>query len=197
MAVAYVAVLIWSCRLTWNFWRGWDGGYEDWRYANLRRQWPTLYWGISFCGVHLMPTLLVWMGCLPIYYRRVGGLWSFQDFLGGVVMASAIALETVADAQLHHFRRTRRSPSEVLRSGVWSWCRHPNYAGEICLWLGLACLLGDLFAWQSWVGSIAMITLFTFISIPLIEAKLKANKPAYEEYTVQVRFALLPLSRLL
>ena len=46
----------------------------------------------------------------------------------------AVALEARADTELHSFRRTRRDVTQVLDSGLWARCRHPNYLGEMLFW---------------------------------------------------------------
>ena len=61
-------VLAWGVRLTWNWARGWDGlHHEDWRYVRIRERTGVLYWPTSFAGIHLMPTLWVFLGCLPLF----------------------------------------------------------------------------------------------------------------------------------
>ena len=60
-------VLIWGARLTGSFWRGWPGlQHEDWRYRQLREQLGRLYWLVSLLGLHLMPTAMVFLGCLSL-----------------------------------------------------------------------------------------------------------------------------------
>ena len=65
--VAVVALVsLWGARLTSNGARGWQGmRHEDWRYADLRRVGP-FYWVVSFLGFHVMPTIWVYLGCLPL-----------------------------------------------------------------------------------------------------------------------------------
>lgn len=147
----------------------------------------------------LLFLVLVWLGCLPVYYaleHRSGSMWDLYDWLGLAVCTLAIYMETTADWQLHRFRATRKRADEILAAGVWSWCRHPNYLGEISMWVGVALFAGSS-AWRTWIGSAAMLLLFNFISIPLIEKRME-GKPGYEEHrTKRVRFSLLPLSNFL
>ena len=60
----------WAVRLTWNWARGWHGLHEeDWRYADFRRRLgPVLYWLLSFFGLHMFPTVQVFLGMLPALY---------------------------------------------------------------------------------------------------------------------------------
>lgn len=45
-----------------------------------------------------------------------------------VVGTAAVALEFVADLQMHRFVAAAR-PAEVMDRGLWGWSRHPNYFG--------------------------------------------------------------------
>ncbi|MCH7742912.1 MAG: DUF1295 domain-containing protein [Proteobacteria bacterium] len=112
---------------------------------------------------------------------------------------STFWLETQADLGLHHFRNARKNREEILTTGVWGWCRHPNYLGEIGFWIGLfvfgyaaqGTTANDIAA-----GPITIILLFLFVSIPMIERKLLADKPAYAQYK-RSTLALIPISKLL
>ncbi len=103
---------------------------------------------------------------------------------------AALGLEARADNVLRRFRQQGRS--EVLREDVWGWCRHPNYLGELGFWFALAlagyAATGDPL---TWLGAVAMLGLFLGVSIPMIDRRQLANKPAYADYRLEVP-ALLP-----
>ncbi len=187
----------WAVRLTYNWWRGWSGiRHEDWRYVGLRTTTGRAYWLVSFFGLHMFPTMLVYAGCLALLpvmeptARPLGWL----DLVGAIVMAAAIWIEATADRQLHDFVASRPSREQVLTTGLWGRCRHPNYLGEISLWWGLAAfgLAADPSAWWVLVGPIAMTGLFVFISIPMIEKRMLRKRPAYAD-VVRRYPCLLPL----
>ena len=53
-----------------------------------------------------------------------------------------IILETVADEQLHEFKENREKNqlklgNKIMRTGLWSFSRHPNYLGELLFYSGL------------------------------------------------------------
>lgn len=188
---------LWGARLTWNWWRGWSGlDHEDWRYVELRRKHGRGYWLVSLTGIHLMPTLLVFGGLLPAWAALAGPgrALGWLDAVGALVALTAIAIEALADQQLRAFRqRSDRQPEEILESGLWATSRHPNYFGELLFWwglllLGLAAAPG---AWWTGVGALGMTGLFLFISIPMIDARMLARRPAYGERMRRVS-ALIP-----
>src|SRR5215469_10523917 len=54
---------LWALRLTTNWATQWRGlSHEDWRYQEIRHQTGRLYWPASFLSIHLMPTILVFLG---------------------------------------------------------------------------------------------------------------------------------------
>jgi steroid 5-alpha reductase family enzyme len=191
-------VLLWGARLTYNWARGWQGlAHEDWRYRDLRRS-GRAYWVVSFLGLHMMPTVLVFAGCLSLFpalatgTEPVGAL----DAAAFVVTAGAIALEGVADQQLRAFRLSNPPPGSILATGVWSLCRHPNYLGEIGLWWGLYlfALAADRSAWWALAGPLAITLLFAFVSVPMLDKRSLERRPGYRDHMARVP-ALLPLPR--
>ena len=60
------SVLFWAIRLTYNWIRGWKGlDQEDWRYIDLRNKMGKFYQLVNFLGIHLFPTIIVFVCCLP------------------------------------------------------------------------------------------------------------------------------------
>jgi steroid 5-alpha reductase family enzyme len=189
-------VAVWGLRLTGNWLRGWDGlGQEDWRYVDLRRQTGPLYWVVSLFGLHLMPTLCVLFGCFPLWPALAAGTRPLNglDLVAAVVTFAAIAIEAAADEQLRVFRLTPHPPGSILDRGLWAYCRHPNYLGEIGFWWGLFLfgMAADPGALWSIGGALWITGLFVFISIPMIDRRSLKRRPAYAEHMRRVP-ALLP-----
>lgn len=176
-------VLAWSSRLTGNWLVHWEGLHdEDWRYPMLRSKAPGFELGMDLLLIHVFPTLQVFLGMLPIYAatcvdsRPVAAL----DFVACAVGVAGVALELVADRQLHRFMKVRKE-GELLDQGLWRYSRHPNYFGEFLFWLSLS-LFGIAALPQGWwwqaLGSLAMLCMFLFGSIPMMEKKL-STRPGY------------------
>ena len=193
--LAFALVSLWGIRLTTNWARGWWGlAHQDWRYSDLEKRTGRAYWLVSFLGIHLFPTAMVFLGCLPLFpvlaesVRPLGPL----DLIAAGVTGSAIALEAAADQRLHRFRMASHPPGDFLRSGLWAWCRHPNYLGEILFWWGLfAFSLASGFAsWWTAVGAIAITGMFRVASIPMLERRMLERRPGYAEHATRTSMLL-------
>ncbi len=193
-AVWVLLIGAYGARLTWNWARGWPGlHHEDWRYVDLRRQTGRLYWIVSGLGLHLFPTVMVFFACVPLFPVPDPGAGSvLLEVLGALVLAAAIAIEALADEQLRAFRRMAQ-PGEICDVGLWAWSRHPNYFGEIAVWVGVLLLgVGAGAPWSSGLGALLMILMFVFVSLPLAERRAE-KKPAWAGYRAAVPSILVPM----
>ena len=192
--VLVVAVVwFWAVRLTANWARGWTGlDHEDWRYTDARSG-ATPYWVASFFGFHLFPTIVVYLGMLPLYPAIATGTNAFGvlDVVVAVVAFGSVVLEWTADEQMRAFGRAK-APGEVCRRGLWGWSRHPNYLGEMGFWWGLwlFALAADPAWWWTVVGPIAMTGMFLAASIPMMEKRSLERRPAYAAYAAEVSLVI-------
>ncbi len=196
-----VLVLVWSLRLTANWVYGFPGlHHEDWRYAMMRERAGRWEFVVDLVAIHLIPTLQVFVGMLPVYVcvTRTGSDIGWLTAVAFVVGLAAVAFESVADLQLHRFAR-HRQPGEVMDRGLWSWSRHPNYFGEFGFWFALA-LFGvaasPADAWWLFAGALAMLAMFLGASIPMMEERSLQRRPDYQRVIDRVsRFVPSPPHR--
>ena len=59
-------------------------------------------------------------------------------YLGVLIWIIGILFEIIADEQKRKFRLNKKNKDKFISSGLWSISRHPNYFGEIILWIGMA-----------------------------------------------------------
>jgi steroid 5-alpha reductase family enzyme len=190
-------LVAWGVRLTWNFGRRWRGlGDEDWRYEDLRASSGRLFPLVNAFGLHLMPTLLVFMALLPVHAVLTGasGPFGWLDVVATCVLAGGILIEGVADNQLRRYLDARPEPGKWLASGLWAWSRHPNYFGEVCVWWGLWLFALAAHPDHLWtiVGPAGITILFLAVSIPLIDKRMQARRVGYAEHMRRVS-AMVPL----
>ena len=186
-----IVVIYWGLRLTMNWLKTWPGlNHEDWRYAKLAKDTGSMYWPVSFLGIHLFPTIMVFLGCLsliPIVFSESPMIWT--DFLGFFVSLIAIEIERRSDNQLRrHKNNHNKSGSNVCAEGLWKYSRHPNYFGEITFWAGLFIMAYGLNTAENLIygiGLLSMVILFAFISIPMMEQR-QMKKEGYADYRKKV-----------
>ncbi len=193
-----VLVWLWAIRLTTNWSLYWGGlPHEDWRYAIVRAragQYGTL---ADLFGIHLFPTVQVFLGCLPIYavMSHSAAPLGALDALAFVVTLAAILIELIADLQLHAYIAANKTPGSFINTGLWAWSRHPNYFGELGFWWGLM-LFGLAAASAAWwwviPGALAMTAMFVWVSVPFMDQRSVERRPAYAAHMQKVS-ALVPL----
>ena len=187
----FALLCLWAIRLTSNWAMRWHGlSHEDWRYQDIRKQSGSLYWPVSFVGIHLMPTLLVFLGCLALWPtlsdRRAQLTW--LDIVAALVVLTAVTIEATADFQMQRFRSRPQAVEQVAPPGLWSFSRHPNYFGEVLFWWGLYLFVPLAYPqfWWVFIGPLAILLLFLGVSIPLMERHLLTGHPKYKEYQQRV-----------
>ena len=178
----FVLVCLWAIRLTTNWATQWHGlGHQDWRYQDIQKQTGSMYWPVSFLGIHLMPTILVFLGSLALWPtlsdRNTQLTW--LDIVAALVTLTAVIIEGAADLQMRRFRSKPDSAKQVIPPGLWSASRHPNYFGEVLFWWGLYLFVPLAYPgfWWAIAGPIAILLLFLGISIPIMERHLLAGQP--------------------
>jgi steroid 5-alpha reductase family enzyme len=194
--IVTMLLLAWATRLTVNCllrWRGLD--HEDWRYTDFRSR-GRLYWPISFVGFHLFPTLIVFLGCVPLVPALGPGGRPFGalDVAAAAVTLAAITIEWASDRQLRRFLAARSDGGpDLLETGLWALSRHPNYFGEVLFWWGLW-LFGMAAApswWWTVAGPAAVTVMFLVVSVPMMDRHMLARRPGYAA-VVQRRPGLVP-----
>jgi steroid 5-alpha reductase family enzyme len=109
--------------------------------------------------------------------------------LGTAVWIAGFATEAIADRQKAAFRADPANRGRFITTGLWAWSRHPNYCGEILLWVGVALIaLPVLSGWShvTLISPVFVYVLLTRISgIPLLESRSDAkwgDDPEYRAY---------------
>jgi steroid 5-alpha reductase family enzyme len=106
--------------------------------------------------------------------------------IGFLVWLLGFGIEVIADRQKSLFRAVPENKGKFINTGLWSWSRHPNYFGEIVLWIGIAIIaLPTLYGW-TWLTLISplfVILLLTRISgVPMLEARADEKWGGQDDY---------------
>lgn len=191
-------IYLWGIRLTLNWAYTFKGmSHEDWRYPYYKEKAPKIWFLTNFFGIHLFPTLVVLGVMLPafIYLQSPQEPLNVFVYLGVCISLVGIAFETIADIQLHQFKK--KHTKDVISTGLWKVSRHPNYLGEMMMWWGVF-LMGLMVSPNStwlFIGPIALSAMFIFVSIPLMEKRQISNKgETYLRYQKKTSM-LIPIKR--
>jgi steroid 5-alpha reductase family enzyme len=106
--------------------------------------------------------------------------------VGLCLWLAGFAIEATADMQKNRFRADPANKGRFIHAGLWSWSRHPNYFGEITLWIGVALIaFPALQGWQ-WITLISPGFVFLLITrvsgVPLLEKHADETWGGQEDY---------------
>jgi len=107
-------------------------------------------------------------------------------YFGLFIFLSGFILEIIADTQKSKFRSNTENKNRFISTGLWSFSRHPNYLGEIILWLGISVMsISALSGWQyvTLISPVFTYILLVYISgVTLLEESGKEKWGHLEEY---------------
>lgn len=190
-----ISIVYWGVRLTGNWVYTFTGlKHQDWRYTKYQNETGKLYQLVNFAGIHMVPTLIVYMCTLPaVFVTREEVSANAGSFIGTAVCLCAATLQLTADVQMHKYRKS--GTKGLIRTGLWKYARHPNYLGEISMWWGIAIQAVSVMPERWWLiaGAAANTVLFLTVSIPLADNR-QSKKPGYADYKASTR-SLFPIPK--
>ncbi len=179
-------VVVWAARLgSYLFLRIRQAGADS-RFDEIKPSFPRFLNTWTLQGLWVTLTVSAALAAITTTQRVSLGT---VTAIGIVVWVVGIGLEATADAQKSRFRADPANKGEFIRRGLWAWSRHPNYFGEILLWIGVAIVaLPVLRGWQ-WVTLVSPVFVFLLLTrvsgVPLLEKsadKRWGGEPEYEAY---------------
>ena len=177
-------IIIWAIRLgSFLFFRIKKDG-EDKRFRSIKPS-PTRFfmtWSlqgmwVSICSACALTGMANGIVLNSLFYS------------GAFIFVLGFIVEIIADNQKTKFRKDPVNKDKFIDSGLWSYSRHPNYLGEIILWLGISIIsLSSLTGWQliTLTSPIFTYVLLVYISgIRILEARGRkkwGHLDSYQEY---------------
>ena len=178
-------VTVWGLRLALHIGIRNAGAEEDFRYRKWREEAGPSFWWISLLKVFLLQAVALWIVSSPLLLAQLGGGESMiaLDVLGLALWGFGFLFETVADWQLQRFKKKSATAGRVMRSGLWSVSRHPNYFGEAVLWWGIGLLALPTGGWLAFIGPLMITFLLLKVSgVVMLDAALVERRPEYADY---------------
>jgi steroid 5-alpha reductase family enzyme len=159
---------------------------SDGRFDALKPDFARFLMAWTLQGLWVLLTVSCALAAITAADAEPLGVWAL---LGTLVWIAGFSIEVVADRQKQAFRSDPENRDRFITSGLWAWSRHPNYCGEIVLWIGVAVIaLPALSGWSfaTLISPLFVYVLLTRISgVPLLEARAKkkwGDDPAYQAY---------------
>jgi len=109
------------------------------------------------------------------------------DFVGWALWLFGFSFEVIADRQKQQFREMPgERPTPFIASGLWAYSRHPNYFGEITMWVAMCISGSSCFVnaeWLAWLSPVTTWVLLLKVSgVPMLEKKGEDTWGALPEY---------------
>lgn len=179
-------VAVWAVRLGTFLFRRILAAGEDRRFREAKKSFARflLYWTMQ--GLWVTFSLAAALASITAETKVELDIFALVGF---VVWLLGFGIEVAADQQKSKFKQAPENKDKFIQTGLWAWSRHPNYFGEIILWIGVSIIaLPVLSGWQ-WVTLISPVfitLLLTRISgVPMLEARADekwGGQPDYEAY---------------
>ncbi len=179
-------VVIWAARLASFLFKRIMKDGKDGRFDEMKTD-PLIFlmaWTLQ--GLWVLLTAAAALAVITGGERQPLGI---VGIAGIVIWLIGFAIEAVADAQKSRFKANPANHGKYIDSGLWAWSRHPNYFGEIVIWIGMAIVAFPvLHGWQyvTLISPVFVAFLLTKVSgIPMLEERADARwggQEAYERY---------------
>ncbi len=179
-------IVVWAVRLGSFLFRRILAAGEDRRFRELKTSFARFLLTWTLQGLWVSFSIAAALAAITSETKPPLGV---SAVVGLLVWLVGFGIEVIADRQKSQFRAAPENAGRFINTGLWSWSRHPNYFGEIVLWVGVAIIaFPTLSGWQLFtlISPVFIIILLTRISgVPMLEARADekwGGQADYEDY---------------
>jgi steroid 5-alpha reductase family enzyme len=165
--VATGLVLVWALRL---------GGFllyrvvkkgKDVRFDEIRNNFK------RFLNFWVTQAVTAWLLMLPVLFAfSQDDHFKTWSFVGAALWAIGFVIESTADFQKYRFSLKPSNKNKWIDEGIWHYSRHPNYFGEITVWVGMY-----IFALSNLPATLAVVSLISPLFIALLLLRISGLPP--------------------
>jgi steroid 5-alpha reductase family enzyme len=191
-------VAVWAARLGSYLFRRVRASGKDARFDTIKPSFVRFLNAWTLQGLWVSLTLAAALAAITTAVRK--GLDAVA-FVGLAVWVAGFALEALADVQKSRFRADPANSGTFIHTGLWALSRHPNYLGEIVLWVGVALIAVPVLRGWQWVTLVSPVFVFLLLTrvsgVPLLEKRADerwGDRADYKAYKARTP-VLLPLPR--
>ncbi len=176
-------VMIWALRLSTFLFRRISKAGKDSRFDVIKTKPVRFLMAWTIQGLWVLLTAAAALAIITGGKREPLGI---IGIIGIVVWSLGMLIEITADNQKSAFKKDPANKGKFINTGLWAWSRHPNYFGEIVLWIGIAIIaLPVLQGWQ-WATLISPVFVYVLLTrvsgVPLLEKQADERWGGQEDY---------------
>lgn len=182
--ILFCMILLWALRLSVFLVIRIRKIGKDTRFDSMRHSF------VRFGGFWVLQGISVWIILLSsvLFFEAEMILFNGWMIVGFLVWLFGLLFESVADYQKFVFKNKKQNKGKWTSVGLWHYSRHPNYFGEMLVWMGI--FLYTVSMIDLWfVGILSplyIILLLRFVSgVPPLERRYEqtfGKNKKYQEY---------------
>ncbi len=189
---------IWAVRLGTFLFRRVRAAGHDSRFTEIKKSFWRYFvvWNIQ--GLWVTFTLAAALAALTASQQPKLGIFAV---IGALCWAIGFGIEVVSDAQKTQFRAVAANKGKFISTGLWAYSRHPNYFGEMLLWIGIAIIALPVLSGAQYITLLSPVFVVLLISrvsgIPMLENAADerwGGQADYEAYKAQTP-VLVPMPK--
>ena len=188
-------ISIWTIRLGVFLFLRIRAAGEDRRFRDIKPSFARFLLTWTIQGLWVSLTIAAALAAITTTTRLSLGLIGLLGFL---VWLIGFGIEVIADRQKSRFRADPENAGKFINTGLWSWSRHPNYFGEIVLWVGVAIIAIPVLSgwqWLTLISPLFVVILLTRVSgVPMLEKQAEekwGGQADYEDYKTRTSLLFL------
>ena len=175
--ILFLFVVLWGTRLGTYLFRRIQRDSEDVRFEKAKRNffWFLQYW----MGQALWVSITSCAAVISILNTESNTL-GINGIIGILIWIIGFSFEVIADFQKNNFKKSQNTNDKFISDGLWSISRHPNYFGEITLWIGIYIISYTSFSGYEYLSIVSPI--FVYILLTRMSGINMLEKIADERY---------------
>ena len=181
--VSIIFVMIWAIRLGIFLFKRVIKVGEDKRFEHAKKSFSKF---LMFFNISALWVFLTIVNVLTMIINNSDSVTDLFFIIGFTIVIIGFIIEVVADMQKRKFRTNISNKGQFISSGLWSISRHPNYFGEMMIWVGMSFVtIPILIGWQfiTLISPIFVIFLLIKVSgINLLESSANDKWGADKNY---------------
>jgi steroid 5-alpha reductase family enzyme len=178
-----IIISVWAARLSIFLFRRIQAAGEDRRFREIKQSFPRFLMTWTIQGLWVTFSLAAALVAIVSSERIEIGIYAW---VGLFVWLIGFSIEVISDQQKSKFKSVPENKDRFINVGLWSWSRHPNYFGEIVLWLGVAIIALPTLSGWSWLMLISPIFVYLLLTrisgVPMLEARADEKWGGQAEY---------------